>query len=68
MQLLECGIYYLGCLATIHYFKTASVGLLPLILYENVKEYSSLREKTVCDILWKFMAAYATNIENELNV
>lgn len=69
MQLLECGIYYLGSLATIHYFKIASVGSLPLILYENVKEkYSSVRWKTVCDILWKFMAEYATNIEDELNV
>lgn len=68
MQLLECGIYYLGSLATIHYLKTSSVGLLPLIFYKNVKKYSSLREKTVCDILWKFMATYATNIEDELNV
>lgn len=68
MQLLQCGIYYLGSLAAIHYFKTVSVGLLPLILYENVKEYSALWEKTVCDILWKFMAAYAANTEDELNV
>lgn len=48
MQLLDCEHYYLGCLATIHYFKTASDGLLSLILYEKVKEmFSFLIKKEV---------------------
>lgn len=47
MQLLDCGLYYLGSLATIHYFKTAPVGLLPLILYEKVKEVFSFLIKKI---------------------